>query len=79
MTADLGLPLRNRWSVSWRDVPLLRVEEFRDRVVTAARAGARLCLLFGVPEEGAATRLVSVLADDEGGQLGALSTRVEER
>jgi len=75
----VGLALRNRWSVPWREVPELAIERFRQRVVQGVRAGARLCLLFGVPEDDADTRIVAVLAEDHAGRLFALSTRVEFR
>jgi Ni,Fe-hydrogenase III large subunit len=78
MTTDLGLPLRNRWAIAWDDVPIASPEDFHDRVVAAVGDGARLTMLFGVPEEDGSTRLVAILADDFEGSLGILTTRVRE-
>src|SRR5439155_13627654 len=75
MTTDIGLPIRNRWAVAWQEVPIAAPGGFRDRVVAAVHAGARLVLLFGVPEEGR-TRVVAVVADDDQGQLSVLTTQV---
>ena len=55
MTADLGLPMRNRWAVDWDEVPVSELGAFRARVVAAVRQGARIVLLFGMPEEAART------------------------
>ena len=76
MSIGMGAALRNRWSVPWSGVPLLSPLAFREGVIGAVRGGARLCLLFGVPEAGEDTRLVAVLADDGAGRLGVLSTLV---
>lgn len=73
MTGDLGLRLRNRWAIRWADVPIAEIGDFRERIIGAVRGGARLTLLFGVPEEGGATRLVAILADDSQGRLGVLT------
>jgi len=74
-----GLPLRNRHAVPWAAVPCLAVEAFRAAVTAAVRDGRRLVLFFGLPDGTAESRLVAVLADDERGELEALSTRVGER
>ena len=78
MTPAIGLPLSNRWAVAWDDVPVAGLEDFRASLVGAVRLGARLVLLFGVPEEDAWTRVVAVLADDSQGRLGVSSARVRE-
>ncbi|MFI5279507.1 MAG: hydrogenase [Gemmatimonadales bacterium] len=78
MSAAVLLELRNRRAVPFSSVPNLSVPEFRDAVVAATRDGRRIVSLFGMPEGGAHTRLVCVLADDEGGALEAASTLVGE-
>jgi len=78
VTPAIGLPLSNRWAVAWDDVPVAGLEDFRASLVGAVRLGARLVLLFGVPEEDAWTRVVAVLADDSQGRLGVSSARVRE-
>jgi Ni,Fe-hydrogenase III large subunit len=86
MSARLGFLLHNRWAISWDDVPIAALADFRANVIAAVQQGARLALLFGVPEavgpgagqSGARgqTRIVAVLADDATGRLGVSSTRV---
>ena len=78
MTIDIGLPFRNRWAIAWNDVPIAALDLFRDRVVGAVRQGARLLLLFGVPEEHGRTRVVAVLADDSKGRLGVLTALADK-
>ena len=55
--------LGNGTSLPWAEVPDLRVEAFVESTAAELEQGARLCAWFGVPE-GAATRLVAVLAYD---------------
>ncbi len=77
MMPALGLPLHNRWAVPWGDAPIVSPHELRAHTVEAVRQGARLVLLFGVPEADGRTRLVVVLADDAQGRLGVTTARVE--
>jgi Ni,Fe-hydrogenase III large subunit len=74
MIAGLGLVFHNRWSVPWDQVPLAPLDRFRTGVIAAVHRGARLVLLFGVPEAGDETRIVAVLADDQAGELGVITT-----
>jgi Ni,Fe-hydrogenase III large subunit/Ni,Fe-hydrogenase III component G len=76
MRPDLGRSLRNRWAVAWDEVPVESLEAFRERVVAGVRTGARLVLLFGVPEDDGRTRVVAVLAEDASGELGVSSARI---
>jgi Ni,Fe-hydrogenase III large subunit/Ni,Fe-hydrogenase III component G len=69
-----GRTFHNRWTVPWSEVPIAAPHAFRDEVAGAMRGGARLSLLFGVPERGEETRIVAVLADDGAGRLAILST-----
>jgi Ni,Fe-hydrogenase III large subunit len=80
VTAFHELGLRNRRAVPWGSVPLQPVDDFRGTLVGATAEGWRLASLFGLPD-GAddRTRLVAILADDIGGELGATSTLVEQR
>jgi Ni,Fe-hydrogenase III large subunit len=73
-----GLGLRNRRAVPWASVPSEPIERFRETVVESVRAGWRVAAFFGVPENGGATRLLVVLAQDERGELGATSALVGE-
>jgi Ni,Fe-hydrogenase III large subunit len=73
MTTFNSLGLRNRHSVPWASVPQQPVTGFRDTVLEATRDGWRLAALFGCPEAAGQTRIIAVLAQDERGELGALS------
>jgi len=55
------------------------VERFRESVIEAVGEGRRLAALFGMPEGDDRTRLIGILADDAGGELGATSTVVGDR
>ena len=66
--------LTNRRAVRLDDVGTLPVEDFRLTVIETVAAGWRIVSLFGLPEDANRLRLVGVLADDERGQLGAVST-----
>jgi Ni,Fe-hydrogenase III large subunit len=71
--------LRNRRAVPLSAVPLERIDAFRRTVVDATAAGWRIVALFGMPENGDATRLIAILANDVQGTLGATSAVVEDR
>ncbi len=79
MTAFDGLGLRNRRAVAMAAIPRESVARFRETVIEAVRGGWRVAALFGTPEAGAGTLLVAILAQDERGQLGAVTTEVTER
>ncbi|HSB55408.1 MAG TPA: hypothetical protein VLD58_13690, partial [Gemmatimonadales bacterium] len=74
-----GLGLRNRRAISLAAVPREDVPRFRDTIIAAVRGGWRLVALFGSPEPGGRTLIVAVLAQDERGQLGAVSAIVDGR
>jgi Ni,Fe-hydrogenase III large subunit len=76
MSSIADSALRNRHAVPLAAVPEQRVERFRADVLEAIDAGWRLVSFFGTPERDAATRLFAVLADDQAGRLGAISTIV---
>lgn len=57
------LLLSNGTSVPWADVPEWPADEFVAATAAELERGGRLCAWFGVPE-GAATRLVAVIAFD---------------
>ena len=73
------LGLRNRRAVPLGALPVEPVERFRESVIEAVAGGRRLASLFGMPEGGGRTRLVAILADDAGGELGATSAVVGDR
>jgi Ni,Fe-hydrogenase III large subunit len=74
-----GLGLRNRRAVPLGAVPVEPVDRFRESVAAAVADGARVVSLFGMPDGDDQTRLVAILADDVGGELGVTSARVGER
>jgi Ni,Fe-hydrogenase III large subunit len=71
--------MANRRAVPLGDVPTPDPEGFRETVIDAAAEGWRIVSFFGVPEGADALRLLAVLADDERGQLGAVSTITGQR
>ena len=70
--------LRNRRAVPFADVPVEKIEDFRQTVIDAVAGGWRILSYFGLPD-GSHTRLLAVLADDGGGRLGATSAFVADR
>jgi Ni,Fe-hydrogenase III large subunit len=74
-----SLGLRNRRAIPLATVPLEPMARFRDTVVQGVRDGWRLVALFGSPDVGDETLVIAVLALDERGQLGAVSTLVQGR
>ena len=60
--------LGNATSLPWADVPEWPAADFVEATAAELERGARLCAWFGVPE-GAATRLVAVLAYDADNSL----------
>jgi Ni,Fe-hydrogenase III large subunit len=79
VTARGHAALGNRRAVRLADVETLPVDAFRRLVIDDVRAGWRIVSLFGMPEDSRRLRLVAVLADDERGRLGTLTTLVGER
>jgi Ni,Fe-hydrogenase III large subunit len=55
--------LANASSLPWREVPELPIDQFVSAIASELQGGARLCSLFGVPEENG-TCLVAVVAFD---------------
>jgi Ni,Fe-hydrogenase III large subunit/Ni,Fe-hydrogenase III component G len=76
MTPFDGLGLRNRRAIPLAAVPREEIARFRETVVQAVRDRWRLVALFGTPDADNRTLLIAVLAQDERGQLGAVSTLV---
>ena len=77
MTAFDGLGLRNRRTIPFAALPMETVPRFRDTVCQAVRDGWRLVAFFGMPGFADRIQLVAILAQDERGQLGALTTLVD--
>jgi hypothetical protein len=63
--------LGNGTSLPWRDVPERSPGDFLAALGARLHAGARLCALFGVAD-GAATRMVAVVAFDTDSTLAAM-------
>ena len=79
MSAPAIGALGNRRAIRLADVETLSVEAFRSAVIDDVRAGWRIVSLFGMPEDARQLRLIAVLADDERGRLGALTTLTGQR
>lgn len=78
MTDGSALSLRNAQATALGNIPSLSVEEFRNRVVSDVRKGARIAALFGSPFADGQVRLFAVLANDSTAGLSPLSTDVRE-
>lgn len=70
------LPLANRRCVPIADVPLLGIEELGAAIELETRDGARIVALFGMPETTRTLRLMTIIARDDAGALGAASAIV---
>jgi Ni,Fe-hydrogenase III large subunit len=78
--------MRNAQPVRIKDVPVVPVPEFRERVIRSVNEGGRISALFGVPRrrlakekpvsDGCRVRLFVVLAFDETGTLSPFSADV---
>jgi Ni,Fe-hydrogenase III large subunit len=73
------LGLRNRRAVPLAALPVEPVERWRESVTDAVAGGWRIASLFGMPDGGDRTRLIAILANDAGGELGATSAVVGDR
>jgi Ni,Fe-hydrogenase III large subunit len=74
------LRLHNGQAALLEDVPRLPISGFRDAVLRAVDAGARLSALYGQPAaSGAGVQLWAVLADDYAGALALLCSDPVER
>ncbi len=71
--------LRNRRAIPFAAIAVEPVERFGQSVTDAVAGGWRIASLFGTPQDNNRTRLVAILADDAGGELGVTSAVVEER
>lgn len=67
---------RNAVPLRLADVPVLDIDPFRRAVLSAVRAGGRLLLLIGMPENGNGVRLLAGIADDDRGEIGLCSVLV---
>jgi Ni,Fe-hydrogenase III large subunit len=76
MTASLPLRTRNSIAVHAAEIPRVSIREFRDTAIGEVNKGSRIAALFGQPD-GKFIRLYAVLAQDESGTLGLLSTVVD--
>ena len=74
-TAALAV-LRNGERLALAALPRLEAERFRDELIAAVRAGARLGALFGHPEGAGRFSLVAVLLDGASGEIRIGATEV---
>ena len=77
MAQTACLTLRNSDSVRTDHVPVLRVAEFRDTVVSRVGAGSPLMAIFGVPSRGTSTRVFGLVANSEAGTIELCATDIE--
>ena len=65
--------LHNGEPVPVADIPVPTIAEFREQVLQACEAGARLAALFARPADSGRMRLFAVLASDADGELALWS------
>jgi Ni,Fe-hydrogenase III large subunit len=79
VTANSISTVRNGQKVDLANLSPVAFGGFRDAIVSAVKAGARLNALFGQPVANGNLRLFAVLANDAEGQLMLRSTEVVDR
>ncbi len=72
------LNIRNSQAKPLSEIPSLPFEKFCDFVIAQIREGARVVSFFGTPKTNATFMLTMVLAYDNDGQLGIVSTSVKD-
>jgi Ni,Fe-hydrogenase III large subunit len=82
--------LRNGQVIPIDDVPLVLITVFRNAIITAVKEGARICALFGVPQDRlvpqglsqplspTVIRLFAILANDTEGMLSIISADIND-
>jgi Ni,Fe-hydrogenase III large subunit len=76
MATPLLLPIHQGETVPLQEIPHLPITEFCDTVLTAIAQGSRLAAFFGRPLETGTLRVIAVLANENTGSLGLVSTSV---
>jgi Ni,Fe-hydrogenase III large subunit len=79
MKTGAASSIRNGDTVALAEIVALRPADFREQVLQAVEAGARIAALFGHPVAGGNVQLLAVLASDADGQLALWSTEVDDR
>ncbi|MGD9612370.1 MAG: hydrogenase [Kiritimatiellia bacterium] len=67
------LTFRHLEKIPTAQIPVLPVDAFRRAVLDTVAEGCRLVAFYGLPQAGAAVRLVAVLAQDSAGELRAVA------
>jgi Ni,Fe-hydrogenase III large subunit len=73
------LQVHNGEAARLEDLPQLAPAEFREAVLRAVEAGARISALYGRPLAGGAVQLMAALANDYGGTLALFASDPVER
>jgi Ni,Fe-hydrogenase III large subunit len=74
-----ALAMRNRRAVPLGDIPAASIDDFSQTVVDSVAAGWRVAAMFGAPAGHENTQLLAILADDDAGRFGAVTTVVGAR
>ena len=79
MPASNSIPLHNGQAVDVEQIPVLKINAFRNSVIDAVKSGMRIASLFVAPSNHDHLRLFAVLADDNAGTLFVLSSDVADK
>ncbi len=79
MPASNSIPLHNSQAVDVEQIPVLKINAFRNSVIDAVKSGMRIASLFAAPSNHDHLRLFAVLADDNAGSLSVLSSDVADK
>jgi len=79
MSVSNAISFYNCQAVDVEQVPLVDINKFRDSVIDAVVSGMRIISFFVAPTDGHQLRLFAVLADDDAGNLYALSSIVSDK
>jgi len=70
--------LHNGEAFAVDELPVVSMADWRRQIIESRQAGQRLAALFGAPDPADAVRLIAVLADAAGGDLGIVATIATE-
>jgi len=79
MQASNSISFYNCQSINVNQIPVVRINDFRNSVIDAVASEKRLASLFAAPSGAHQLRLYAVLADNNTGKLSVLSSDVSDK
>lgn len=79
MQVSKSISFYNCQSIDVKQIPVVRINKFRDSVIEAVASGKRIASLFAAPSDSDMFCLYAVLADDNSSKLSALSSAVSDK